>query len=481
MVPGLQRPQDKPSPQARIRKGIRRGYEGDTEGDTKGDGWDLKIWIEIDEARLAANFHVLDRALAAGHSGSAPAPTLLAVVKANAYGHGIDATVPTLARTGAEWLGVTDAHEGVAVRRVLDQAGIARDRQPRVLIMSGAEITVTDAEAEATLTHALTPVVWTVEHLRALATCARRLGHSRPIPVHLEIDTGMARQGVQPGPDLAQLLDAITLPDSSIALDGVFTHFASTEVADSQQTRNQKSRFQAAIAQLQAAGCEHAGYELSDSGANSANTSKLRPNWLHVGNSSYLDNGADPSSLSWLCELAATLGARPMVRSGLALYGYLLPLEREAKGGVELDPQRPVVELVAPQVQPILAWKTRVIGLRQIAPGETVGYNGTFVAERPMRLALLPIGYADGLRRELSAANSASARHTGGWVVLQGHRAPIVGRVSMNLTVVDVTTVPSIELGDEATLLGDGITADDHARLAHTIAYEILCNLKTSP
>jgi alanine racemase len=122
-----------------------------------------------------------------------------------------------------------------------------------------------------------------------------------------------------------------------------------------------------------------------------------------------------------------------------------------------------------------MSWKTRVIGIREIGPGATVGYNGTFTADRPMRLALLPAGYADGLRRELSAADT----RPGGWVILHEQRAPIVGRVSMNLTVVDVTAIPQTAVGDEALLLGDGITADDHARLAGTIAYEILCGVRT--
>ncbi len=408
----------------------------------------LKIWIEIDEARLAANFHALDHLLAAANASARPA--LLAVVKANAYGHGIAACVPTLARAGAEWLGVTDTHEGITVRQALQNAGVPADEQPQVLIMSGPEGTA--AEAEAILTHRLTPVVWTPEHLRPLAAAALRLGHTGAIPVHLEIDTGMARQGVQPGAALDAMLQAIA-NTPAITLDGVFTHFASTEVVHSHQTIDQRSRFEAAIAQLEA--------------------TSLKPRWLHVGNSSYLDNGADPTSLSWLNQLAASLDARPMVRSGLGLYGYLLPLESEPNKSAQPTPE---AALVASTVRPVLTWKTHIIGLRELSPTETVGYNGIYIADRPMRLALLPVGYADGLRRELSAANN----RPGGWVILDGQRAPIVGRVSMNLTVVDVTAIPSVQVGDEATLLGDGSTASDHAHLAHTIAYEILCNIKTS-
>ena len=122
----------------------------------------------------------------------------------------------------------------------------------------------------------------------------------------------------------------------------------------------------------------------------------------------------------------------------------------------------------------LMTWKTRVIGLRDVQSGDAIGYNGIFVAQRPMRLALLPIGYSDGLRRELSGSNT----RPGGWTIVHGQRAAIIGRVSMNLTVVDVTEIPGVVLGDEVVVLGDGVTADDHAHLAHTIAYEIVCGVR---
>jgi alanine racemase len=122
-----------------------------------------------------------------------------------------------------------------------------------------------------------------------------------------------------------------------------------------------------------------------------------------------------------------------------------------------------------------MSWKTRVIGLREVKAGDSVGYNAIFTAERPMRLALLPVGYSDGVRRELSGSNMRA----GGWVMVDGKRAAIVGRVSMNLTVVDVTEIPGVTVGDEVVMLGDGVTADDHARLANTIAYEIVCGVRS--
>jgi alanine racemase len=159
-----------------------------------------------------------------------------------------------------------------------------------------------------------------------------------------------------------------------------------------------------------------------------------------------------------------------MVRAGLGLYGYLLPIEGVAGMAAEgVGPER-----VGSAVRPVMAWKTRVIGVREVEAGSTVGYNGTFVAERRMRLALLPVGYADGLRRELSATK----QRPGGWVVVRGQRAAVIGRVSMNLTVVDVTDIDGVAVGDEVVLLGDGVTAEDHARLAGTIAYEVLCGVR---
>ena len=407
----------------------------------------MKIWVEIDEARLVENFRVLAGALAEGVETSA----LLAVVKANAYGHGLAACVPALVRAGAEWLGVSDTEEGARIRELLGPAA-----QPQVLVMSG--MTGAPGEAESIVRHRLTPVVWESWHLdalvEALAGAARR--RSERVAVHVEVDTGMARQGVAPGALLGALLQQIS-KEPALELGGVLTHFASAEVTHSAQTAVQQEQFAAAMAQVEAAG--------------------LRPQWVHVGNSSYIDNGSEADSLAWARMLAVRVGARPMVRAGVGLYGYRLPLASESGPEAGSQPAGTVgLERVGAQLRPVMAWKTRVIGLREVESGATVGYNGIFVAQQASRLALLPVGYADGLRRELSGSNLRA----GGWVVIRGRRAPIVGRVSMNLTTVDVSGIEAVAVGDEVLLLGDGVTADDHARLAGTIAYEILCGVKTS-
>lgn len=387
----------------------------------------VKSWVEVSERRLTANYRLLAETAGAGVS-------VLGVVKADAYGHGAKVCAPVLLRAGAEWLGVTDAAEGLAVRKALGA------NQVRVLVMSG----LLEDEAEAVVRHSLTPVVWNRQQMEWLAEAAERSG-AGPVAVHLEIDSGMARQGIAAGEELRELLEWLR-GQQRIVLDGVMTHFASAEVAGSAQTLEQQGRF------------EEAMWLVEDAG--------FRPAWVHAGNSSTLDNNGDATqTLGWLRTVAAGCGARAMVRSGLGLYGYCLPIEGEA------------VAHVRNGLLPVMTWKTRVIGVRDVCAGETVGYNATFTAQRAMRLALLPVGYADGLRRELSGPNNVA----GGWMMVRGQRAAIVGRVSMNLTVVDVSGLADVAVGDEVIALGDGITADDHAQLARTIAYEIVCGVRAEP
>ena len=375
----------------------------------------MNNWIEVSDDRLTANFQAIQTQVG-------PATTILAVIKANAYGHGAETCAPILVRAGAKWLGVTCANEGARVRHTLAAQGLHAE----ILIMSG----FLPADAPLIHQHALTPVVWTHEQITAL-------GSYPGTRIHLEVDTGMGRQGL--GTSLVELIQFYVHSKSSLVIDGVFTHFSSSEIANSQQTALQQSRFEAFLGKI--------------------HKSSIKPTYIHAGNSSFIDNPAGDAQ--WLPKLAASLGATPMARPGLALYGYTLPIEGEA------------IPHLQSALQPALTWKAHVLATRTLAPGDTVGYNAIFTAPRPMRVALLPVGYADGLRRELSSTNEKP----GGWVMLNGQRAPILGRISMNLTVVDITSIPNVKAFDEAILLGDGITADDHARLAHTISYEILCGI----
>lgn len=395
----------------------------------------MKNWVEISGQRLAANYRLLDETAGAD-------TTVLAVIKADAYGHSIPLCAPVLAAAGAEWLGVTDTIEGRITRAALTRARVASTEQPRILVMSEG----LDEDADAAVEHNLTPIVSRIEQLESLARAASERRLLQPFGVHLEVDTGMARQGVAPGDSLDAVLRWLC-NQNLIRLDGLMTHFASAEIAGSHQTAEQRVRFEQTIRQVLSYG--------------------IQPTWIHAGNSSTIDNAAE-EPLPWLKQIAQNANARPMVRSGLALYGYCLPVEREQDYTDAAD------STLRAQLQPVMTWKTRVTGIREVEPGTRIGYNGTFVAQHRMRLALLPIGYADGLRRELSATND----RPGGWVLFGQARASIVGRVSMNLTIVDITSIPSIQAGDEAVLLGEGVTAEDHALLAKTIPYEILCGVR---
>lgn len=368
------------------------------------------VWAEVSHLALLHNFNLL-------RSRACPAE-VLAVVKANAYGHGAIAVAQTLVSAGAEWLGVTDVAEGVAVRAVCPGAGI--------LVMGG----LWPGEAAIAREHRLTPAVWEKFHLEEAANA------EVPLTVHLEIDTGMSRQGV-PIADLPEFLKALRAAPN-LELEGVHTHFHSPEELDKPATAEQFQRFVTAVDTIYANG--------------------FRPKLLHVGNSaSLLHPGAQA-----LASLAEGYGAKALLRPGLALYGYA-PRFTGANA--------PTFEH---ELQPVLSWKSRITSLRTIQPGETAGYNATFRATRPTRLALLPIGYADGLNRLLSNR---------GEMLVRSHHARIAGRVSMDLTMLDVTDIPGVEIGDEAVLIGqqgsETITAYDQANLAQTIPYEILCNINT--
>ncbi|SEB83031.1 alanine racemase [Terriglobus roseus] len=397
------------------------------------------IWAEISASRLRDNFHALQAA-------AGPQIEVLAVIKADAYGHGATECAPVLAGAGAQWLGVTSAEEGLAVRASL--AILPQGMSPRVLVMCG----LWPGEEAGILDRGLTPVVWEPYHLDLLeAEAHRRNLPAQSVAVHAEIDTGMARQGVTPGDLLERLLARFTT-DSPLKLEGVMTHLASTEVGDDPQNQVQMIAFASALQQVAAAG--------------------LKPEYVHAGNTSSTDSGYIPQDLP---ALAAGLGARAMTRAGLALYGYALPLESATDRVIQsegfLKPH------LASSLKPVMTWKTRIVSLREVQCGDSIGYNATFVAPGTMRLALLPVGYADGFRRALSASNAEA----GGLVLLHGRRAPIVGRVSMDLTIVDVTAIPECSIADEVILLGESngerIGADEHARLAGTSAYEVLCGI----
>jgi alanine racemase len=378
------------------------------------------VWAEISRRCLLGNYKKLRR-----HAGSQVG--LMPVVKANAYGHDALVCAPLLAGAGATWLGVTSTAEGIAVRAVCPQ--------PRILLMSG----IFQGEAEAAVEHRLTAVVWEPWHLDLLQQAAEARGiPPASLSVHLEVDTGMSRQGVQVD-QMAKLLDHFHA-SSSLRLEGLMTHFASPEVISTIRPNPQLAKLEKAL-QL-----------ILDRGS--------RPEWLHAGNSSTVIAGPDRSALE---AIASRVGARLMFRPGLALYGYEDRITQDALSWPH-----------EPGFAPVLSWKTAVTSLRILQAGESVGYNGTFTASHETSVALLPVGYADGLNRLLSNR---------GWVLIRGQEAPIVGRVSMDQTVVDVGAIPEVAVGDEAVLLGSqgglSISAWDLADLAGTIPWEVLCAISS--
>jgi alanine racemase len=376
----------------------------------------VKSWVEISGARLVENLRAVQSAAGAGVE-------VLAVVKANGYGHDAALVAGVLVDAGVGWLGVSDVEEGVRLRGAL---GV--ESSTRILVMCGMEV----GDAAAMVAAGLTPVVWTVEHVVAMEAAAESAGER--VAVHVEIDTGMARQGVAVGQDLAVVLERLAA-SRWVRCEGVMSHLSSAEVSGSVVTAEQRKRFELGLKLVAAAG--------------------IFPELVHLGNTSAVDEG---STMEWVREKAEWVGARAMVRTGLAVYGHALAVE----GGVGK---------LAGRLKPVETWKTRVIGLREIKAGATVGYGATFVAKGRMRLALLPVGYADGFRRE------ASSGVGDGWVMVAGRRAAVVGRVSMNLMTVDVTGM-EVAVGDEVVLLGEGVTAEDHAGWCGTIAYEILCGVR---
>ena len=374
-------------------------------------------WVEIDARSFEDNYRFL-KSLAGGDA------ELLAVVKSDAYGHSLELCAPAAVRAGARWLGVTSVEEAVAARRLC--------AEPRVLVMSGCF----PGEGAAVVEHGLTPVVWEQWQLDELEGAARAAG-VESAPVHLEIDTGMSRQGV--GLDGLTAVLARFGAGSPLRLEGVLTHLYAADETDGLATDAQMARLDEALKAIWAAG--------------------LKPEWLSVGASAALLNGGVDS----IGALAKKWGMKAMLRPGLALYGLAPEFEAEEPAAVAEARAR---------LKPVLSWKTRVAAVRAVPAGAGVGYNGTFVATEPMQLALLPVGYADGLDRRLGNHFS---------LLVRGERAPLVGRISMDLAVLDVTDIDGVEAGDEVVILGsqgdETISAFAHAEAIGTIPWEVFTRI----
>ncbi len=386
-------------------------------------------WVEIRTRALEENFRFL-AGLASPHAD------LLAIVKANAYGHSLALCAPAVVHAGARWLGVTSAEEGIVARALCPEA--------RVLIIGG----VFPGQAAAAIQFQLTPVAWEPWQLDELVSAARAAG-SQPgsVPVHLEIDTGMSRQGVGPG-DLAQIFARFG-PGSPLHLEAVMTHLFAADEADGVATQEQLARLDESMSRISSAG--------------------LFAEWLNVGASATLLAGQAPI----IADLAARHGMKAMLRPGLALYGIVPRFDPAFAPDAPMTPaEPPSLTAARSSLQPVLTWKASVAGVRAVPAGATVGYNATFVATEPMRVALVSAGYGDGLTRSLGNHFS---------FLVRGQRAPLVGRVSMDQIVIDVTEIAGVEHGDEVVIIGtqgnETITAFDHADAAATIPWEIFTRI----
>jgi alanine racemase len=342
----------------------------------------------------------------------AGARKVMAVVKADAYGHGAVPVSQCLAACGVDWFGVATVEEALELRA----AGIP---QP-VLLLGGLYM----SDPAHLIEYRLTPSISSTMRLDTYAECARRYG--RAIEFHLKVDSGLGRLGL-PRDRVAAFVDHYRELEG-LHMKGLFTHLASAEDLAASQTDEQGERFAGALEQLRGL--------------------LLEPEWIHVSNSAALVTGRKfPENL---------------VRIGALLYGYCLPLI--VPPGQELPK--------VPEFEPILTFKSRIVYLKDVPSGTPLGYSAAFYTRRASRIATVPVGYADGLSHALSNR---------GYAIVRGRRARIVGSISMDLSLLDVTDIAGTNIGDEVVLMGQAdhcsITAVEIAQLLDTVPYEVLCSI----
>ncbi|OGQ87895.1 MAG: alanine racemase [Deltaproteobacteria bacterium RIFOXYD12_FULL_56_24] len=354
--------------------------------------------VEVDLGVLRYNFQQVQKLVGADVG-------ILAVVKADAYGHGLVPTAQAFAEAGATAFGVAEVEEGVRLR----QAGIIG----QIVIMLGVD---RQGAAEA-VAHDLTPVVYTMEAVEAFAEQAARAGCRKG--VQIKVDVGMGRFGLLPH-ELEPFLAALRrFP--ALYLAGIASHFPKADAEDDAITEEQYRVFQELLAGIQGDGDGRI---------------------IHTANSA---------------TLLRYPGMRcDMVRPGISLYGcYPADWLQQASG---LD------------LRPVMRFATTVLQVKEVPAGQGISYGHRYVTDRPTRLAVLPVGYADGYLRRMTGKAE---------VLLAGQRAPVRGMICMNACMADVTEIPGVKAGDEAVLLGrqgaGEIRAEEIARWSDTINYEILC------
>lgn len=363
---------------------------------------DRPTWLEIDLSAIGRNTQLFKQLVG-------PDVRLLVSLKADAYGHGALRVARTVVRNGAEWLGVATVSEAEPLRR----AGV----DVPILVYGY----IAPWQAREAVRMNLRATLFASDLARSLAQAATDLGQQ--MRVHIKVDTGMARLGQR-----AEDIDGIvrfceeihSLP--GLALEGIFTHFATADSTDQSYALRQLDRFERVLAALDSRG--------------------LRPPIVHAANSA--------------AALTMPQARYDMVRPGIAIYGLAPSDEVQLPDGF----------------RPALAFKTQVAQVKEIPAGEGISYGATYVTKEPTRIAVLPVGYADGFRR---------APANWGEVLVRGLRAPLVGRVCMDQCMIDVTHIAGVRQGDEVVLIGrqgeDELTADEVAHKLGTIAYEVTSEL----
>lgn len=363
----------------------------------------------IDLQAIQANFHAIVQFLAAQPRDGADPPGVIAVVKANAYGHGAVRVALALQEAGAHMLACADIEEAIVLRR----GGVRAE----ILVFGALSV----SDLRGLFEFGLTPTISTPGAARAVEAAAREQGVR--LRYHLKIDTGMHRLGFRHdnlGRTVAHLLGS-----PHLALEGVYTHFATADDAAHPLMEAQRNRFEEALGRL---------YEMG-----------ARPRVRHAANSAALLRDARV----WY----------DLVRPGLLLYGVVPP------------PMAATLPL-----RPALTLRSRLVALKGLRPGDSVGYGATFTADRPCTIGVVPAGYADGIDPRLAGR---------GWVLVRGRRAPIVGAISMDMMTIDVSDLTA-RTGDEVVILGsqgDGaesrIDVREMAATVGTIPWETLCRVGT--
>ena len=361
-------------------------------------------WAEIDLNAYSHNINVLKNMVSP--SG------LWAVVKANAYGHGAIQISHAALEAGVDGLCVAITSEGAALRKAnIDAPVLLFSEQPLV-------------EIPEIIEHQLIPTVYRIDYVDALAAHVRRIGGS-PIAVHVKVDTGMHRVGVEPE-GVPALLSRIAEHSEALQLGGIYTHFAAADVPDHPANALQAERFETVLRNVE---------------------SLVGP----------LDPSVQVHALNSAGAMSLPAQRRSFVRAGIATYGIIPGDGVEGQCG---------------DLRPVLSLRARVSRVQRLSAGEGVSYGHRFVTTRDTTIATLPIGYADGVPRRLWS--------TGGEVLIRGHRRRIVGVITMDQLMVDCGD-DVIEVGDEAVFLGSQegqwIRSEDWARALDTIGYEITCGI----